>query len=84
MHRSEDVAMMTEQLVITIRGMIAALPSRIAVDVAGAESPAEASVIIRRETNAILGELAKFKYDPSAYEKLVTERQKWTAQDEDV
>ena len=78
MHRSEDVEKMTMQLVFTIRGMLVALPGRLAVDVAGVETAAEASVIIRREVNAVLDELANFKYDPAAYEKLVNERQKWT------
>lgn len=83
MHRSEDVEKMTEQLVFTIRGMMIALPGRLAVDVAGVETAAEASVIIRREVNAILDELSNFKYDPAAYAKLVNERQKWT-DDEDI
>lgn len=84
MHRSEDVAKMTEQLVFTIRGMLVALPGRLAVDVAGVGTAAEVSVIIRREVNAVLDELANFKYDPAEYEKLVNERQKWTDNDEDV
>lgn len=84
MHRSEDVEKMTQQLVFTIRGMMVALPGRLAVDVAGVETAAEASVIIRREVNAILDELSNFKYDPAAYAKLVNERQKWTDADEDI
>lgn len=84
MHRSEDVEKMTQQLVFTIRGMMVALPGRLAVDVAGVETAAEASVIIRREVNAILDELSNFKYDPAAYAKLVNERQKWTDMDEDI
>ncbi len=84
MHRSEDVEAMTQQLVFTIRGMLVALPGRLAVDVAGVSDAAEASVLIRREVNAVLEELSNFKYDPAAYEKLVNERQKWTGIDEDV
>ncbi len=85
MHRSEDVSQMTEQLVYTIRGLIIALPGRLAVDVAAVDTAAEASVIIRRECNAILDELSGFKYDPVAYQRLVMERQKWTGDvDEDV
>ncbi len=84
MHRSEDVEKMTMQLVFTIRGMMVALPGRLAVDVAGVETAAEASVVIRKEVNAILDELANFKYDPEAYAKLVNERQKWTDVDEDI
>lgn len=85
MHRSEDVEKMTMQLVFTIRGLIIALPGRLAVDVANVETAAEASVVIRKEVNAILDELSHFKYDPAEYEKLVMERQKWKGDvDEDV
>ena len=84
MHRSMDVEQMTQQLVFTIRGMLVALPGRLAVDVAAVETAAEASVVIRREVNAVLEELSNFKYDPAAYAKLVNERQKWTDTDEDI
>lgn len=85
MHRSEDVAKMTEQLAFTIRSLIIALPGRLAVDVADVGTAAEASRIIRRECNAVLDELANFKYDPAGYHRLVMERQKWTGDvDEDV
>ncbi len=84
MHRSEDVEAMNQQLVFTIRGMLVALPGRLAVDVAGVSDAAEASVLIRREVNAVLEELSNFRYDPAAYEKLVNERQKWMDTDEDI
>jgi len=85
MHRSDDVAKMTEQLVFSARSLIIALPGRLAVDVAAVETAAEASVIIRRECNAVLDELSNFKYDPAAYQKLVMERQRWDGDtDEDV
>lgn len=85
MHRSEDVEKMTMQLVYTIRSGLIALPGRLAVDVMNADNASEASVIIRREVNAVLDELANFKYDPAAYEELVRERQKWTGDvDEEV
>lgn len=84
MHRSVDVEQMTQQLVFTIRGMLVALPGRLAVDVAAVGTAAEASVVIRREVNAVLEELSNFKYDPAAYAKLVNERQKWTDTDEDI
>lgn len=85
MHRSEDVEKMTMQLVYTIRSGLIALPGRLAVDVMNADNASEASVIIRREVNTVLDELANFKYDPAAYEELVRERQKWTGDvDEEV
>lgn len=79
MHRSEDVAAMTEDLVFTLRSMLAALPGRLAVDVAAAESAAEAADIIRREVHAIMAEIVKYRYDPAKYEERVRERRKWEA-----
>ena len=58
MHRSEDVAAMTEDLIYTIRGSLMALPGRLAVDVATVTTPAEAAEIIRKEVHALMRELA--------------------------
>ena len=77
MHRSEDVAAMTEDLIFTMRNMLAALPGRLAVDVAAAESAAEAADIIRREVHSIMAEIAKYRHDPAKYEERVRERKKW-------
>ena len=77
MHRSEDVAAMTEDLVFFFFFMLAALPGRLAVDVATAESAAEASDIIRQEVHLIMAEIAKYRYDPAKYEERVRERRKW-------
>ncbi len=79
MHRSEDVAAMTEDLVFIIRSMLSALPGRLAVDVAAAESAAEAADVIRREVHLIMAEIAKYRYDPAKYEERVRERKKWEA-----
>lgn len=79
MHRSEDVAAMTEDLIYTIRNALLSLPGRLAVDVAAAESPAEASEIIRREVYAVMNDLAEYQYDPKKYEERVRERMKWEA-----
>ena len=77
MHRSEDVAAMTEDLVYTIRGMLLALPGRLAVDVAAADSPAEAAEIIRKEVFSVMQELSRYRYDPEKYEARVRERRDW-------
>jgi len=77
MHRSEDVEGLLTDLVFTIRGMLLAFPGRLSVDVIGAESSAEAAVIIRDEVYKVLEELANYKYDPAAFEKKVRERRKW-------
>lgn len=77
MHRSEDVAAMTEDLVFTIRGMLLALPGRLAVDVATAKSPSEAAEIIRKEIHTVMEELSNYRYDPKKYEERVRERRSW-------
>ena len=84
MHRSEDVAAMTEDLIYTIRGSLMALPGRLAVDVAATATPAEAAEIIRKEVHALMRELANYQYDPEKYEERVRERRKWEASGGDV
>ena len=84
MHRSEDVAAMTEDLIYTIRGSLMALPGRLAVDVAATATPAEAAEIIRKEVHALMRELANYQYDPEKYEERVRERRKWEAGGGDV
>ena len=79
MHRSEDVAAMTTDLMYAIRGAMMALPGRLAVDVAAAQSPAEAAEIIRREVNKAMRELSNYRYDPKKYEERVRERRAWEA-----
>ena len=80
MHRSEDIADMTEDLVFTIRGMLLALPGRLAVDVVHAQDSAEAAEIIRKEVYAIMTELSNYQYDPQKYEERVRERRNWEVQ----
>lgn len=75
MHRSEDVEAMTTDLVFSIRGMLLALPGRLAIDLAPINKPAEISTRIRAEVDAVLLELSNYKYDPSAYVKRVRDRQ---------
>lgn len=77
MHRSDDVREATEMLVYAIRGMLVALPGRLAVDVAACSSAAEASEVIRTEINRILEELTNYRYDPNFYARAVRERQGW-------
>lgn len=83
MHRSEDVAALTEDLVYSIRTMLVALPGRLAVDVAGITDPAEAATIIRSEVHKVMEELAGYQYDPRKYEERVRERQSWDALHDD-
>ena len=80
MHRSEDVAAMTADLIFTVRGALIALPGRLAVDVIGIEDAAVASEIIRREVNLVMEELAGYEYDPAKYQERVRERLKLEAE----
>lgn len=77
MHRSEDVAVVMEDMVYSIRNLLVSLPSRTAVGANQAEDPAQAAVIIKREVDAVLRELANYQYDPKRYEELVRKRQSW-------
>jgi len=78
MHRSDDIEAITEDLVYTIRGLLLALPGRLAVDVVNASNSAEAAEIIKREVYIIMGELSNYQYDPAKYEERVRERRKWS------
>lgn len=83
MHRSEDVAAMTEDLIFTIRGALLALPGRLAVDVSGAKDAAEASEIIQTEVYTVMEELANYRYDAAKYQERVRERLRLEAVDGD-
>lgn len=84
MHRSEDVAAMTEDLIYAIRGALISLPGRLAVDVSATDSPAEAANVIRKEVHKVMEELSRYKYDPKKYEERVRERQKWDSPAGDI
>lgn len=83
MHRSEDVAALTEELIYTIRGALLAMPGRLAVDVIGVKTAAEASEIIRAEIYKVMEELAQFEYDPAKYEERVRARRDWAEREDD-
>lgn len=77
MHRSEDVAAMTSELIYTIRGALMALPSRVAINAAALSDPAEVAEYMRGEVNQVAEEIAMFRYDPAKYEARVRERRAW-------
>ena len=83
MHRAEDVAAVTEDLVYSFRAFLVALPGRVAVDVAACDTPAEVSDVLRREVNKGLRELAGYHYSPKKYEERVRERRDWSERDSD-
>ncbi len=82
LHRSEDVAAMTEDLIYTIRGALLALPGRLAMDVIQEESAAAAADVIRAEIYKLMQELAQYRYDPQKYAERVRERMKWEIESE--
>lgn len=84
MHRSEDVAAMTEDLIFAIRGMLMALPGRLAVDVSTTSTAAEAAEMIRAEVYKVMEEISQYQYDPKKYEERVRERRKWDAKGGDA
>ena len=83
MHRAEDVAALTEDLIYEIRSALIALPGRVAIDVAAVNTSAEASEIIRKEVHKVMRELANYHYDPKKYEERVRERMDWSERDDD-
>ena len=83
MHRSKDVAALTEDMVYTIRGALMALPGRLAVDVMSAKDSADAAEIIRKEIYAVMQELSEYEYDSSKYAARVAERLKKTVDEDD-
>ena len=84
MHRSEDVAALTEDLLYTIRDSLMALPGRLAVDVAGTATAAEAAEVIKREVYLVMKDLSSYTYDPEKYAERVRERMDWQAEHEGV
>lgn len=84
MHRSEDVAAMTEDLIYVIRGMLLALPGRLAVDAVSASTPAEAAEIVREEVYKVMEEISRYEYDPKKYEERVRERMSWDTEGGDA
>lgn len=77
MHRAEDIKALTEDLIFAFRHALRALPGRLAMDVAAAQTAPEASARIRQEVDLILKELSQYKYDPEKYAERVRERRDW-------
>lgn len=83
MHRSEDVADMTEDLIYTIRSSLISLPGRLAVDCAASDNAAEIANIIRKEVYGVMEELSRYRYDPKKYAERVRERNSWDSDGDD-
>jgi hypothetical protein len=74
MHRSEDVAAVTEDLVYTIRSALLALVGRLSTDLVGITDQAELSAKIQDEVYAVMEKLSTYKYDSKKYEERVRQR----------
>ena len=77
MHRAEDVEAIFTDHVLFLRSMLIALPSKLAVDLAGTHTAPEQSARVAKEINFILNNLADYRYDPEEYKKRVMARQGW-------
>ena len=75
MHRSEDVEAIISDFIMTVRSAFTSLSGRLSVDVARANTAAEANKIIRAETNRILEDLSNYQYDPAAFAERVKKRE---------
>ena len=80
MHRAEDVAVLTNDMVARLRGMVMALPGQLAVDCAEARTATEAAAVIKRAVDALLNDMADYKYTEADYRRLVREREKWVSE----
>lgn len=74
MHRSEDVAAVTEDLVYTIRSALLALVGHLSTDLVGITDQAELSAKIQDEVYAVMETLSTYKYDSKKYEERVRQR----------
>ena len=74
MHRSEDVAAVTEDLVYTIRSALLALVGRLSTYLVGITDQAELSAKIQDEVYAVMETLSTYKYDSKKYEERVRQR----------
>ncbi|MDR0886973.1 MAG: protoporphyrinogen oxidase [Clostridiales Family XIII bacterium] len=77
MHRADDVAELTADLVYAVRSMFVSLPGRLAMDLSIIDNPQEATDRIKKESIDMLTELSNYSYDPSKYHEKVQERQGW-------
>lgn len=84
MHRSEDVQALIEDLAATIKGMIAGLPGRLAMDVVNLETAAEVSDVIEKACYEILNQLSEYEYNPDYFKERVQQRGGLTSDDIDI
>lgn len=81
MHRAEDVQALIEDLAATIKGMIVALPRRLAMDIVQLKTAAEVSDAIEKACFEICNQLTEYEYDPEYFKTKVQERGGLTSDD---
>ena len=74
LHRSEDVAAMTADLIYSVRNALIALPGRLAMELSSLTEPAEISARIQNEVYLVMEELSSYEYDDEKYKERVMER----------
>lgn len=74
LHRAEDIKKITGDHLMTLRGMLLALPGQLAVDVSTASSAMECSEIIKKAVYQILNDLADYDYNSEDYRQIILER----------
>jgi len=77
MYRAEDIEKLTNELVFSIKGMLLALPGRVAMDLANIDNAPEVSKYMAQHVNGLLTELANHEYSPERYKQLIREREGW-------
>ncbi len=77
MHRAEDVEAIFTDHTLFLRGLLLAMPNKLAVDLAGEHTAAEQAETVKREVYYVLNNLADYRYNPEEYKKRVMERQGW-------
>ncbi len=81
MHRAEDVEELISDLAATIKGMIIALPGRVAMDVAKLDTAAEVSAVLEKACFEICEQLTEYEYNPEYFKTRVQERGGLTSDD---
>lgn len=74
LHRTEDVLELFYEVASATRSAFMALPGRVAMDAAAAQTAAEAEQVVRAECIAALNGLASFTFDPENFKEKAHER----------
>lgn len=84
MHRADDIKMIVSNNIMTIRGMLLALPGKLALDCAHESNPMKVADVIKKEINAILEDLSEYDYSDELYKEKVMQRYGLTGANDDT